>query len=138
MNLNHRRRVALTLLGLLALTAGCSHNAQPVTSESSATDPVAVTPFQAATSTAPPVMSAETATEVQSALNAAQAAAQTQNYSDPVQRFDTLRSAGKLTAGQLARIQDAETRLMRELAAKAAAGDQNALRQFRQLADRPR
>lgn len=104
-----------------------------------ATNPsVASQPQPSTPVSVPPTVRAETAPELQSALAIAQAAGRSQDYTNPIQQFDALRSSGQLTGDQLGRIQDAEARLMRELAAKAAAGDQNALRQFRALADRPR
>jgi hypothetical protein len=142
MQLTNHFHLASTLLALLWLGAGCGRKAETPVSQPAATNQSVATPAQPAAPSAPAASpsapSTETATELQSTLAAAQAAARSQNYSNPVQRFDALRSSGKLTGDQLGKIQDAEARLMRELAAKAAAGDQTALRQFRELADRSR
>ena len=141
MKLANQYLFALTLLGLFGLVAGCQRQAempasQPSTPAQSVAPPdEATTPVARAASAQLP---AGNAAELQAAITTAQSAPKTQNYSNAVQRFDALRSSGSLTGDQLSQIQDAEARMMRELAAKAAAGDQNALRQFQEISNRPR
>lgn len=131
--------LALALLELSGLVAGCGRNAAPSASRPTAADQnVAVLGKATAPAAATSGVPAGSVSEVQSAIAAAQAAARTQNYSNAVQRFDAIRSSGNLTGDQLTQIQDAEARMMRELAAKAVAGDKNALRQFQEIANRPR
>jgi hypothetical protein len=138
----NRLCLAFALLVFAGMITGCGRKAKPTASQSpeaaqnpATTSPEATVSGPAAKSLATPV---ETKSDLESALSAARAASKTQNYSNVVQHFDALRSSGRLTGDQLTQIQDAEARMMRELAGRAAGGDQNAMRQFRDLADRPR
>lgn len=139
MRTTHRLCFAFALAGMLELESGCGRKVEPSASQPAPADQSPAAPSEPASSLAQPAVApAETARETQSAIAAAQAAVRSQNYSNAVQQFDSLKASGKLTGDQLTQVQDAEARMMRELAAKAATGDPNAVRQFRELADRPR